>query len=143
VNAAEPIPPAAPDSLQHAPQLLIHYEFKEGRELLTFSNDGGSAAHNVQISPLMWTEKRKVELLSAPPPLRVQQKHTTWIFFEKAPQHVYELYSFMRSDTPRDADTRVVATYTDGKGNRFEREFMLTTYPDKTITWVPGPVKLI
>ena len=141
-----------PDSITHsdaasrnAPQVLVRYSRTGLVEKLTFENDAQDAALNIEIGPLAWNQTQPLALDHAISAVRKDHPEEC----KMQPVEVRDgntgtlttLFDFMRNRTPVDAVTSVTLCYEDSQKTRFSRQFILTTFPDGTISWRPEPVR--
>lgn len=130
------------NTLEDAPHLLINYTSRNQGKV-TFINGGPGVIVSPELGPLKWSEHREIGIMGSVGTILPHGQSEHVMLFETSPNHGGELYHFMRSAIPHDAETTVTATYEDARGRKLSREFTLTSEVDDKITWKPDPVKLL
>ena len=124
------------------PQLLIRYT-RGGRAKCSSLLMTARMPCRTANRSLKWIEQRTVGIIGDVGIVEAghQEQRDVWIM--RTENSLSQLYDFMRSETPLHAETSVTVNYSNSSGQRFSRDFVLTSQVDGNITWSPGGIKVV
>ncbi len=127
-----------------APSLIVKCP-KDSDRKLAISNDGPSAAINVDVGPLVHKEEHEIRSVYSPfgsiLPSKTEERNIA--VAKEQPNSTSTLWSVIRegSMNPDPIDLATIH-FDDSRGRQFSQQFVLTAEADGSVTWTPGPVRL-
>ncbi|MEO7144006.1 MAG: hypothetical protein ABI165_10970 [Bryobacteraceae bacterium] len=134
-----------PDVLKDCPKLIVRCPKSGFDRTLSLTNDGESAAVNVEIGPLIHEEHHEIFLLNSKfgsiPSKATEQRSIS--VAQRQPNSGAALWDTIRAGAmvPDPLDS-VTVEFGDSSGRHFSQSFRLTTEVDGSVTWLPERVTL-